>query len=305
MRNFLTFFLVLFINNILSQYPITDNFTSIGGANQWFKVTTTGYYAPTAMGVDGGNLCYNVSPATYATSSYYSFQSPNYGTQFVTNKCDSISTTFKVSVNIRNTDQFTFWYYNAGVWNGYIIPSSNTWTVNLPKTTQYFSFDLQTAGNGSRSGKYVHVDYFTIDCYKVVVLPIELISFKGTPEERCNKIEWITASEIYNDYFTLEKTYDGVNYSIVTIVNGAGYSTQLKTYYFEDYNPNDLTYYRLKQTDFDGKFVYSNIICIFRKDDIEKKTILKIVNSLGQEVNEDFVGVKYYYFTDGTCEKKY
>ena len=300
-----TLLILLFMTIGLSsfcQYPMTDNFTAIGGANQWYAVTGVGY-TTSGIGIDGGNLCYNVSGA-YSKNKRYSFQSPDYGTKFSTDLCDSISVTFKITIDIRTQDQMQFWVYYMGSWHGYLISSSGTYGVNLPKTSNYFSFDLVTgddisgsvSNNYRRDGKYVHIDYITIGCYKNVSLPIELISFNGFAEERSNIIKWETLSEYNNDFFTIEKTEDGMNYEIITIVNGAGNSNILLSYSFEEFQPWDMTYYRLKQTDYDGEFVYSDLISVYRPS--KNKQILRIINILGQEVNENYDGVKIYYFTD-------
>ena len=91
-------------------------------------------------------------------------------------------------------------------------------------------------------------------------LPIELISFITSP---CNNgvcLNWSTASEKNNDYFTIEKTRDAVNYDFVAKVIGAGNSTALRDYSTEDNAPFEgISYYRLKQTDYNGNYTYSNL----------------------------------------------
>lgn len=92
-------------------------------------------------------------------------------------------------------------------------------------------------------------------------LPIELSAF----DVRLNKkghvdLYWATASEINNDYFTIEKSKDAFYFEFVSIVDGAGNSSELKEYTSMDSNPfAGTSYYRLKQTDFDGRFTYSDI----------------------------------------------
>lgn len=91
-------------------------------------------------------------------------------------------------------------------------------------------------------------------------LPIELINFNAKPIENNVLVSWQTASEINNDYFTIEKSIDGENWTFVGSVNGAGNSTSLFSYQFIDRIPsNGLSFYRLKQTDFDGQFSYSDV----------------------------------------------
>jgi hypothetical protein len=68
------------------------------------------------------------------------------------------------------------------------------------------------------------------------------------------EINWATASELYNDYFTIQKSSDGLDYNDLTIVKGAGNSNNILNYSTIDNNVvSDITYYRLSQTDYDGK----------------------------------------------------
>ncbi len=93
-------------------------------------------------------------------------------------------------------------------------------------------------------------------------LPIELVSFTAQPNaEKQVVLNWTTALEINNDYFTIERSTDGVNFEEVALVNGAGNSQQENTYSTVDAAPvSGLSYYRLKQTDFDGGFEYSGMV---------------------------------------------
>ena len=73
-------------------------------------------------------------------------------------------------------------------------------------------------------------------------------------------LSWTTATEINNDYFTLERSNDGRTFEAITKINGKGNTTQTSTYYHVDKFPvRGLNYYRLKQTDFDGQYSYSDI----------------------------------------------
>jgi hypothetical protein len=92
-------------------------------------------------------------------------------------------------------------------------------------------------------------------------LPIELVDFNAKCKTEKVDITWQTSSELNNDFFTIEKSINGVDFSILATINGAGNSNQLLNYKWTDNTPsNNENYYRLKQTDYDGKFEYSNII---------------------------------------------
>ena len=94
-------------------------------------------------------------------------------------------------------------------------------------------------------------------------LPIELLSFDAIPNGEIVDISWSTALELNNDFFTVERSNDAVNFEELIIIDGAGNSNQTLNYTTKDVNPfNGVSYYRLKQTDFDGKFAYSNIVSV-------------------------------------------
>ncbi|PCI95791.1 MAG: hypothetical protein COB15_11770 [Flavobacteriales bacterium] len=102
-------------------------------------------------------------------------------------------------------------------------------------------------------------------------LPIDLISFEANINDDKVDIKWVTASEINNDYFTIERSIDAKNWEEVLVVAGAGNSNQTITYFDSDYEPlTGISYYRLKQTDFNGEFTYSNIVPVkFIKDAVD------------------------------------
>lgn len=124
------------------------------------------------------------------------------------------------------------------------------WNVN---STGTFTF-VNAANTGGQSGWIAECPSFI-----TAVLPIELLSFDGIcNNENVVNLKWKTISESDNDYFTLERSKDAQNWDIVGKVKGAGNSTQIRDYTFEDKQPmRGIAYYRLKQTDFNGKFEYS------------------------------------------------
>lgn len=100
-------------------------------------------------------------------------------------------------------------------------------------------------------------------------LPINLLNFNATIlEDNYVNLKWQTASETNNDYFTLERSVNVNNWEEVAIINGAGNSSTSLSYSANDKRPyTGVTYYRLKQTDFDGKFEYSKIRSVDIKTD--------------------------------------
>ena len=107
-------------------------------------------------------------------------------------------------------------------------------------------------------------------------LPIELVSFEAELIDDRVELKWITASEINNDFFTIEKSRDGVSWEIIGTINGAGNSNNVLTYSSDDLDPYPgVSYYRLKQTDFNGDFEYFEIKSI---ENVTESSILIIPN---------------------------
>lgn len=104
----------------------------------------------------------------------------------------------------------------------------------------------------------------TISCNSI--LPITLLNFEATNiQNKAVLVEWITATETNNDFFTIERSIDAVIFEQIGTVQGAVNSNTLLNYQYMDatLNPKPQTlntlYYRLKQTDFNGNYEYSDI----------------------------------------------
>jgi hypothetical protein len=96
-----------------------------------------------------------------------------------------------------------------------------------------------------------------------VSLPIELVSFTGECDSHNITLKWTTASENNNNYFTVERSEEGINWKVVGRVEGAGTSSSKHTYTLTDRLPNTQTsFYRLKQTDDDGNYKYGKVIAM-------------------------------------------
>jgi len=93
-----------------------------------------------------------------------------------------------------------------------------------------------------------------------VPAPVELTSFDAAVKSDHVKLSWATASELNNSHFVLEKSLDGKQFSKIGIVNGKGNSSSYQEYSYLDMDPyNGINYYRLKQVDYNGEFVYSKV----------------------------------------------
>lgn len=95
-------------------------------------------------------------------------------------------------------------------------------------------------------------------------LPVEMISFTAAPVDNIKvKLNWITVTEINNDYFTVERSVDAHNWESVVQVDGNGNSNTTIEYKAWDYTPySGISYYRLKQTDYNGQFYCADMVAV-------------------------------------------
>jgi len=126
-------------------------------------------------------------------------------------------------------------------------------------------------------------------------LPIELLYFNANLNTNGVDLNWETMSETNNNYFTIEKSKDGIDFDVVQEIKTAaanGNSTGNLQYKMLDTKPYDgVNYYRLKQTDFNGKFKYYEIVQV----NYSKKSFTTIypnpaTNNFLINASEDYAG---------------
>lgn len=101
-------------------------------------------------------------------------------------------------------------------------------------------------------------------------LPVELISFSANLKDNIVDLNWATATEYNNDYFEVQKSSNGYDFESFTLVDGFGTTVESQYYNTSDFNPyQGITYYRLKQVDFDGAYAYSNIVAVEVNEEIK------------------------------------
>lgn len=173
----------------------------------------------------------------------------------------------------------------------------NGWTNELAVTTgetYQLVVSKWTPGGSGFSLNWLLTSGASLDC-SVTPLPIELLSFSAKPDNSMVKLSWTTATETNNDYFTIERSKNGIDFQAIGMVDGAGNSTQTKVYSTIDGEPSKgLSYYRLKQTDYDGKFSYSEIVPVR----FESKSSIFIVQPNPAKDNMDVV---FSTETEGTA----
>jgi hypothetical protein len=141
-------------------------------------------------------------------------------------------------------------------------------------------------------------------------LPVEFIGLSYKVNTDNIELNWETASEINNDYFTIEKSLNGTDFEIIGTVKGSGYSNSIVKYTYNDENMvKGVCYYRLSQTDYDGTTVIlktidcnitddKNAVIVFQNPVIDEtfqvnysgdpgKYLLTIYNVNGQKIASD------------------
>lgn len=134
------------------------------------------------------------------------------------------------------------------------------YTAIIDKSTGCYDAQYYDSGIPNTAGELAAYDEVTrVRTYKnygcEIALPIELASFTAKCNNGAIEVEWVTASETNNKHFTLERSDDLTHWSAIARVNGAGNSTIPLSYSYTDESrkSNKIVYYRLIQTDYDGK----------------------------------------------------
>lgn len=101
------------------------------------------------------------------------------------------------------------------------------------------------------------------------VLDVDYVSFTATNINSFVQLDWATATEINNDYFSIERSLDGVLFEEIGQLKGNGNSNELVSYQFTDLSPEKgPNFYRLKQIDYNGDYSFSKIIAANLKTNV-------------------------------------
>ena len=175
-----------------------------------------------------------------------------------------------------------FGTYNGG-WNSYEL---EVWFCDCDVATDPFTLIW---------GTKVWNDWICVQ-----PLPTELVSFDGRIIGSSNEIFWVTATEINNSYFAVERSTDAIVWKVVARLDGTNTSV-VQSYTIVDSDVKETMYYRLVQTDYNGDSSVSDIILLNR----EKINVSERyrVNVLGQIVDFSYRGIVYIVYTDGVTKK--
>lgn len=162
--------------------------------------------------------------------------------QFTIMKDVNKSLTSSIPVN-GTTNLTASWPAASYVWN---TGSSTARTITVTQTDYIWDTYTATDSYGCVT------DNFLVKT--VVNLPTDIVQFDAVAKNKKVNITWATSQESNNSHFTLERSVNGTDYQSIARIEGAGTSTTRKNYSYVDANPQPgQNFYRLTQTDFDGK----------------------------------------------------
>lgn len=213
------------------------------------------------------------------------------GSSLIIDGCANISVSYRVSNGaggfntvssgnypIPNDDifrRYRFIYVPTTGFGFLLIDGAVVWSNDGPDNRNLY---WTGAGNvvvgqlmdGSGSNK-TFLDNLVVATVVNSALPIELVEFNAEATAKKQVLtNWITASEVNNDFFTIERSIDGKTWEEASRIQGVGNSSYQNEYEFVDENPfSGISYYRLKQTDFDGRTEIFETKSVFLEPDEE------------------------------------
>jgi uncharacterized repeat protein (TIGR01451 family) len=200
-----------------------------------------------AASVDG----YNLSANGTSTPAFSNFTIPAGG---------SLSITFQASIASTAVNNFA---YQANATVSYTNPlrDATSTTATVSPGGNYAGGTTTTLGAAS-GASYTASASTAEDVTIIRPLPVELKEFKAAAVRQDARLTWSTASELNNDRFVIERSYDGLTFAPFTSIQGKGTTNKQSTYSYTDAGvgrQNGLVYYRLKQLDFDGTATFSPV----------------------------------------------
>jgi hypothetical protein len=172
-------------------------------------------------------------------------------------------------------------------------------SLSLPAGITQVAVDLFCRVNAA--GEEWWID--NIELVEVPALPVELMSFEGYPTDQGNLLIWKTATEHNSAYYLIERSQTGEfgETSVISQKTAAGWSSIETTYSHVDIEfRHGINYYQITQVDNDGQYKVYGPIAI--NNTISGK-LIRIINALGQEVDETATGILFEIYEDGTIKQ--
>ncbi|MCZ8216849.1 MAG: hypothetical protein O9262_11450, partial [Cyclobacteriaceae bacterium] len=202
---------------------------------------------PSAGGYSGDNI----NTANLAKVSSFEYWLVSRGGSTAADVTLSYNTGSYLGTNIGNVNNLKVAHWDGTIWDlpagGGTFSQSGDAVQGTVSVTNVTDFSPLTLGSTDSDSP----------------LPVELTKFTGEQVGNSIQLSWETASELNNDYFTVERLQDDDTFAAITKVKGKGTTNVLSTYQALDNTPVvGKNYYVLKQTDFGGATAYSKVIMV-------------------------------------------
>ncbi len=136
------------------------------------------------------------------------------------------------------------------------VPNGTYTIISLTSGTVSGSF----ATTNLPSGYTLQINPTNVQLVKLTTLPLRFISFNAVMDAANNvKLTWVTENEINTSHFDVERSTDGIRYEKIGVVTAANTGGTHTYTYTDALVKKGINYYRLRQTDRDGRFEYSTI----------------------------------------------
>lgn len=139
-------------------------------------------------------------------------------------------------------------------------------------------------------------------------LPVKFIAFNVARQNNDVLVQWVTAEEFNNDYYEVQRSENGTQWTTITQVDGAGNSSATQSYSYNDRNATAKElYYRIRQVDLDGKSTLTVVrmvrfdaamtdvkissggtgsVYVHFSKKVTGKVVVRILNTAGQQVSQ-------------------
>jgi hypothetical protein len=143
--------------------------------------------------------------------------------------------------------------------------------ASFPSSPVFYVAVNSSNNDNTSTGDLIYAKAFT-----TTVLPVKWGDIRVARNEKGTQVKWITFAEVNNARFDIEKSTTGYDWEIIGTIKGGGHSVLRKQYSFTDESGAGQFFYRIKQTDYDGRYDYSKTVFIGK--DISEPEIVPIYN---------------------------
>ncbi|MFT3936212.1 MAG: PA14 domain-containing protein [Chitinophagaceae bacterium] len=195
-------------------------------------------------------------------------------TLYPTSDCSVTTETFSARYRLQKNFANGTYTITVGADDGYrlSLDGGSTWVINhwVDQGYNVNTYNATLTGNYNMVLEYYENggdNRVTFDLVTNTLLPVQLLRFNGKALNNTVQLSWEVEQEINSDYYQVERSLNGIDFSAIGKITAIG----SKTYGFTDISPADGTnYYRLRMVDKDGKSTLS--------------TVIKMVSSLQKDI---------------------